>query len=150
MRETYNGTIKNLEYNHIFVFGSNTEGRHGAGAALWAHQYAGAKYGQPYGLQGNSWAIITKNLKKTAHPSVSEFDILNQLKTLAFVASHTKDHKYFVAYSGTKPNLNGYTPKEMAKIFSAIDWSENVIFEYTFQKLIDSVQDEQRKNSSRP
>lgn len=148
MRETYNGTIKKLAPNHIFVFGSNTQGRHGAGAALWAKENAGAVYGQPYGLQGQSWAIITKDLTKDKHPSISADHIIQQLRVLAFIASHTKpDVKYFVAYSGTVPGLNGYNCRQMARMFASIDWSENVVFEYTFQKLIDNVKDEQRKNN---
>ena len=45
----------------IFVFGSNLAGRHGAGAALYARQYRGAIYGKGVGLQGNSYAIPTKD-----------------------------------------------------------------------------------------
>lgn len=45
----------------VFVFGSNLAGRHGKGAALWAHQHRGAIYGKGVGLQGNSYAIPTKN-----------------------------------------------------------------------------------------
>jgi len=45
----------------IFVFGSNLAGRHGKGAALYAHQHHGAIYGQGIGLQGNSYAIPTKD-----------------------------------------------------------------------------------------
>lgn len=45
----------------IFVFGSNEAGRHGKGAALYALQHHGAVYGQPRGLQGNSYAIPTKD-----------------------------------------------------------------------------------------
>ncbi len=45
----------------IFVFGSNLAGRHGAGAALYARQNHGAVYGQGIGLQGNSYAIPTKD-----------------------------------------------------------------------------------------
>lgn len=45
----------------IFVFGSNLAGRHGAGAAKFAVQHHGAIYGQCWGLQGNSFAIPTKN-----------------------------------------------------------------------------------------
>ena len=45
----------------IFVFGSNLAGRHGAGAAKYALQHHGAVYGQGWGLQGNSFAIPTKN-----------------------------------------------------------------------------------------
>jgi hypothetical protein len=45
----------------VFVFGSNLAGRHGKGAALWARQHRGAIYGQGEGLQGNSYAIPTKD-----------------------------------------------------------------------------------------
>lgn len=47
----------------IFVFGSNLAGRHGKGAALFARTYHGAVYGQGEGLQGNSYAIPTKDKK---------------------------------------------------------------------------------------
>lgn len=45
----------------IFVFGSNLTGRHGAGAAKYALQHHGAIYGNGWGLQGNSYAIPTKD-----------------------------------------------------------------------------------------
>ncbi|QDP54385.1 MAG: hypothetical protein Unbinned4120contig1000_37 [Prokaryotic dsDNA virus sp.] len=44
----------------IFVFGSNTGGIHGAGAALFARQQRGAKPGVGYGHIGQSYAIPTK------------------------------------------------------------------------------------------
>jgi len=47
---TYKGIITKLLSNQVFVFGSNTEGRHGKGAALWAKQNAGAIYGQSKGI----------------------------------------------------------------------------------------------------
>lgn len=45
----------------IFVFGSNLAGRHGAGSAKEALDNHGAIYGQGFGLQGNSFAIPTKD-----------------------------------------------------------------------------------------
>lgn len=45
----------------IFVFGSNLAGRHGKGAALHARKHYGAVYGQGEGLQGQSYAIPTKD-----------------------------------------------------------------------------------------
>lgn len=48
--------------NTIFVFGSNPEGRHGAGAAKIAREQFGAIYGQGEGLQGNAYAIPTKRI----------------------------------------------------------------------------------------
>ncbi|MBW4564935.1 MAG: hypothetical protein KME32_28275 [Mojavia pulchra JT2-VF2] len=54
--------ITKLAKGQIFVFGSNTEGRHGAGSALFARQYCNTECGNPQGRQGQSWAIATKGL----------------------------------------------------------------------------------------
>lgn len=43
------------------VFGSNLAGRHGKGSALLAREQYGAIYGQGEGLQGDSYAIPTKD-----------------------------------------------------------------------------------------
>lgn len=45
----------------IFVFGSNLAGRHGKGAALIAVQRFGAIYGEGEGIQGDAYAIPTKD-----------------------------------------------------------------------------------------
>ena len=45
-RKTYTGMIDKLNENQIFVFGSNTEGRHGKGSALKAKNNFGAIYGK--------------------------------------------------------------------------------------------------------
>lgn len=55
--------ITALEPHQVFVFGSNTEGRHGAGAARQAVQF-GAEYSNPRGRQGQTYAIVTKDLTK--------------------------------------------------------------------------------------
>lgn len=47
----------------IFVFGSNLAGHHGAGAALYARQHHGAIYGRGEGIQGESYAIPTKDAR---------------------------------------------------------------------------------------
>ena len=62
--KTFKGYINSLKKNQIFVFGSNPEGRHGKGTAKIAHDYYGAVYGKGRGLYGNSYALITTNLKK--------------------------------------------------------------------------------------
>lgn len=61
----YDGHFSKDKTKQIFVFGSNLAGRHGKGAALTARQQHGAVYGQGYGLQGQSFAIPTRdsNLK---------------------------------------------------------------------------------------
>ena len=45
----------------IFVFGSNEAGIHGAGAARFAMEHRGAKWGQGWGIAGQSFAIPTKD-----------------------------------------------------------------------------------------
>lgn len=45
----------------IFVFGSNLAGIHGAGAAKYALNHRGAVWGRGLGLQGQSYAIPTKD-----------------------------------------------------------------------------------------
>ena len=45
----------------IFVFGSNTAGVHGAGAAKTAYEKYGARWGKGLGHYGNSFALPTKD-----------------------------------------------------------------------------------------
>lgn len=45
----------------IFVFGSNESGVHGAGAAKYAYEKKGARFGKCYGHHGESFAIPTKD-----------------------------------------------------------------------------------------
>ena len=59
---SYSGDIT-PDANTIFVFGSNPEGRHGAGAAKVAREKFGAIYGRGEGLQGNAYALPTKRIK---------------------------------------------------------------------------------------
>ena len=134
--KVYKGIINKLENNQIFVFGSNTQGRHGKGSALFARQKFGAIYGQPKGLQGQSYAIVTKDLKKRKHPSIKSSDIIDQIKELYLFAKENSELEFVVAYSGTKENLNGYLNQEMADMFSNIEIPKNIIFEYEFYKLI--------------
>lgn len=53
--------IKELGDNDIFVFGSNENGIHGAGAARQALQW-GALLGQGFGHFGRTFAIPTKDM----------------------------------------------------------------------------------------
>ncbi|MEH1841549.1 MAG: hypothetical protein V7L20_23070 [Nostoc sp.] len=73
--------ITKLASYQILVFGSNTEGRHGAGSALFARQYCNAEYGNPQGRQGQSWAIATKDLSKGIR-SILLLQIKSQIEKL--------------------------------------------------------------------
>lgn len=137
MVKTYKGTITELPENGIFVFGSNTQGRHGKGAALVAKQKFGAIYGNPRALQGKSYAIITKDLTKTVHPSISRDFICIQIALLYDYAIKNANKDFYVAYSFPSINLNGYSSSEMAGMFFLNgDIPENIIFEEGFGQLI--------------
>lgn len=97
----------------IFVFGSNTEGRHGKGAALEARRY-GAIYGQPRGRQGDTYAIITKDLSKGLR-SIPIESIAKEVNAfLVYAAAHPED-TFLVSPIGC--GLAGYKPAEIAPLF---------------------------------
>lgn len=116
----YTGNIKPNK-DTIFVFGSNPEGRHGKGAAYIAKKDFGAKYGQGEGLQGNSYAIPTKDLrvkKNGGAKSISPKQIVNSISKMYQVANENPDKKFMIAYRNTdQKSLNGYTGYEMIDMF---------------------------------
>ena len=135
-RKTYTGKIESLKSNQVFVFGSNTQGRHGKGAALTARQKFGAIYGQSEGPQGQSYAIITKDLTKSKHPSRTKEQIIEQISKLYEYAKQNPDKEFLIAYSGTGANLNAYSNQEMADMFNSLDIPQNIVFEESFNQLI--------------
>lgn len=147
-RKTYEGFLNSLPPNGIFVFGSNTQGVHGAGAALTAYEKFGAELGNPKGLQGRSYAIITKDLQASTHPSIGMYAIEVQIAELYKFARENPDKDFYVAYSGNGANLNEYSNKEMAGMFVPHwGWAkdrnvfipENIIFEENFLTLIENI-----------
>ena len=64
--------ITKLEKDEVFVFGSNLSGIHGGGAAKLALKW-GAEWGNPKGLQGNTYAIPTKAYNTTASTKYTNY-----------------------------------------------------------------------------
>lgn len=128
--------------NGILVFGSNTQGKHGKGTAKLALLEFGATYGRAKGLQGHSYAIVTKDLTKKIHPSVDRNYIIEQINNLYLFANERPEWNFFVPYTGIGENLNAYTPMEMAEMFAATDTPipDNMVFEETFAQLILKIQ----------
>ena len=129
---SYSGDIT-PDANTIFVFGSNPEGRHGAGAAKVARVKFGAIYGQGEGLQGNAYALPTKDLRVTENRglrSISESQIIENIKKLYETARQNPDKQFKVAYRNTdRASLNGYTGLEMIDMFlKAGSIPTNVVF----------------------
>lgn len=136
--QTYQGSIsKEIVKNGILVFGSNTEGKHGKGTAKLAMLYFGAIYGQSKGLQGHSYAIVTKDLTKSKHPSIDRQYIIEQIYNLYLFAIERPEWNFYIPYTATGDNLNAYSPKQMAEMFAANGTiPTNIIFEEKFSELI--------------
>lgn len=130
---SYEGMIT-PDTNTVFVFGSNPEGRHGAGAAKTAKEKFGAIYGQGEGLQGNSYALPTKDLRvkeNNSYKSISPEQITESIKKMYEVARQHPDKQFKVAYTNglNQATLNGYTGAEMIKMFKdAGPIPSNVVF----------------------
>lgn len=104
-----------LPPNGILGFGSNRQGRHGKGGALTAFEEFDAVYGQAEGLQGASYAIVTKELRYKTHPKVTLWEIEQGVaKCLAFFAENPHLELYMTKI-GT--SLAGFTEKEIGDIF---------------------------------
>ena len=128
----YEGNIV-PEPNTIFVFGSNPEGRHGAGAAKVARNKFGAIYGQGEGLQGNAYALPTKDLRvkeNKGFKSISPNEIIENIKKLYIVAKENPTKQFKIAYRNTtEKSLNGYTGLEMIEMFNqAGPIPSNIVF----------------------
>ena len=116
-----NEKISELKENEIFVFGSNTAGIHGAGAAKLAYDKFGAKMGIGYGLEGRSFAIPSKN---------------DQIKTMSLNSIHNYVD-VFISYAKDRPELTflvteigcglaGLTPQQVAPMFKRAVDVENI------------------------
>lgn len=114
----------------IFIFGSNEAGRHGKGAALYARKCKGAIYGQGFGLQGESFAIPTKdgNLKTLPLTKISEYVNLFRL-----FAESNPDLLFQVTEIGC--GLAGYSPEDIAPMFSG-ELPENVYLPESFKEIL--------------
>lgn len=130
-------SIDSMTGNNIMVFGSNPEGRHGAGSALQAIKF-GAKYGVGRGIQGNTYALITKNLtagffekgtgityRKEGFRSLSPAEISANIDELYNFATQNPHLTFFIVYryetfpdGSPKKGLNGYNSVEMWNLFT--------------------------------
>lgn len=109
----------------IFVFGSNLAGRHGKGAALYARQHHGAQYGKGEGIQGNSYAIPTKDRALNTLPLAT---IALYVQGFIEFARRSPGMTYRLTPIGC--GLAGYSPAEIAPMFK--DAPHNVIIPLEF------------------
>ncbi len=107
------GRLTHLPPGHVFVFGSNRRGVHGAGAARDAQAFFGAEPGVGEGLQGQSYALPTKDARIR---TLSIPDIRAHVdRFLAFAASRP-DLTFVLTPVGC--GLAGHHPADIAPLFA--------------------------------
>ena len=122
----------------IFVFGSNTGGIHGAGAARHAFDNEGAAWGQGFGHYGNSFAIPTKGVFKSG----GRLAVGNTLP-MAKIEDYVKA---FLKYANDNPSLSfqvtrigcglaGLTDEQIATMF--LDAPPNCLFDSKWKDFFD-------------
>lgn len=99
--------ITALHPGEIFVFGSNSAGNHTGGAARQAARDFGAVMGQPRGLQGQSYAIVSMDGLEILADEARRF--------LEFARAHP-ELSFLVTEIGC--GIAGYTPSQVAPFFS--------------------------------
>lgn len=124
--------IKHLKENEVFVFGSNLRGRHGAGAARTAYMKFGAKMGIGVGLQGNSYALPTKD---------KYLSILKREEILTYIdefIDFAKDNSQLTFYV-TEVGLAGYEPKDIAPLFFSAMRVDNIYLPKRFWEILETL-----------
>jgi hypothetical protein len=97
---------------HVFVFGSNLTGRHGAGAAWQAHKSWGAVNGVGEGEQGQAYAIPTKDQR------LEVLDLEEIKRSVLLFIKHAEgspNKTFLVTPIGT--GLAGYAHEDIAPFF---------------------------------
>lgn len=132
--------ITELKKNEMFVFGSNLEGRHGAGAALLAYNNQWTKFGKYYGAEfkpkgelKGSFAIPTKGLDIETLPlNFIEYFVKHFIEYAMKFQSLT----FYVTEIGC--GLAGYTPEEIAPMFKEVVNLENVYLPQRFWDVLNN------------
>lgn len=121
--------ITNLKPEQIFVYGSNTAGIHGAGAARQALKW-GARMGQD-GFNGQTYGISTKGDNIITLPLN---EIHKNVKKFLKFANQNKQFEFLVTKVGM--GLAGLTIRDIGPMFFfALDYSySNVIMPREFHE----------------
>lgn len=105
--------ITELQPNQIFVFGANSEGAHGGGAAKFAHDQQWTRWGHSEGLLWQSFAIDTMS-------GVERIKL--GLQDLAITARHNPGLEFLLTPIGQ--GIAGYTKEQIEELMP--DMPDNV------------------------
>jgi len=114
--------ISKLEPNQIFVFGSNTSGRHGRGAALQAMNDFGAVYGIGEGITGQCYAFPTLDGELQQR---EEWELEESIIEFILTAKDSPCKQFLLTKVGC--GLAGFTEDYMRSLFAKFVLPENII-----------------------
>jgi hypothetical protein len=104
-----------LTRRRIFVFGSNIQGVHSAGAAAYARAYHGARDGVSEGLAGDSYAIPTCSWDGETLSPLHLDEIRAAVARFYLFAAHRQDLDFLV--TSLACGIGGYNPRQIGKFF---------------------------------
>ncbi|MBX7112562.1 MAG: hypothetical protein K1X87_12050 [Dehalococcoidia bacterium] len=107
--------LTTLPAGHVFVFGSNTDGKHAGGAAADAVRHFGAVWGQAVGLQGQAYAIPTVDYKRRDDFRVPLAAIRRHVLEFLRFASEHPELTFHVTPVGC--GIAGYRVEDLAPLF---------------------------------
>lgn len=113
----------------VFVFGSNADGKHGKGAALFARTHFGAEYNNPRGIQGRSYAIVTKKDWSRERSSTLE-EIGAEISEFINYAGLHPENRFLVTEIGC--GLAGFSTDEIGHLFQCETIPDNVVLPKSF------------------
>jgi len=125
--------ITKLKKNQVFVFGSNEAGIHGAGAAKLAREKFGAVNGVGFGLQGQTYAIPTKDLEIRTLPLDN---IEYYIYCFLVEAMEYPSTEFLLTKIGC--GLAGYSENQIANLFKGKYIPENVTLPESFYNILNS------------
>lgn len=120
----------------IFVFGSNLQGIHGKGAALYAFQHHGAIMGKGVGEQGTSYAIPTKSSPYKTLKIACIWDYVWEF--MNWIRAH-EHNTYMLTPIGC--GYAGFKPEEIAKLFSRFKPPKNLRYPIEFAPYLQFLSD---------
>jgi len=131
MNRVTNDEINHVSGNEIFVFGSNLSGMHGGGAAKAAMKW-GAVWGNPTGLQGNTYAIPTKSENYASTLTIDEIKpyVIDFVK----FAKDNPDLRFYVTEIGC--GLANMVYDDIAPLFKEAMEVENIFLPAKFWREI--------------
>lgn len=124
--------ITSLQPNEVFVFGSNRQGVHGAGAAKAAMKW-GAKRGIGEGLSGATYAIPTKETWRDKSGIPLE-ELRGHVQMFIRFAKSRPELRFLVTAIGT--GYAGFTADVVAPLFAETLDIDNILLPQEFAELL--------------